>query len=193
MGTIPVGNYGYGAGTAPVQNTRIGNPGDPVGRALVGLGQQVTQIAEQKDAEQDALARVRAANALSAHEIELAKARQQFDEEVRTGAVPFEQAEAEWGSRSQKLKPMKPPAGMDPELSLRYEEGLRGQQERANLGVRDVVIDARRSAFRSEAQKAFDLNEQTASVTGNTEEAIARNNAVLTTLRAGGMDEAQAQ
>lgn len=193
MAKIPVGNYGYGAGTAPVQNTRIGNPGDPVGRALVGLGQQVTQIAEQKDAEQDALARVRAANALSAHEIELAKARQQFDEEVRTGVVPFEQAEAEWGARSQKLKPMKPPAGMDPELSLRYEEGLRGQQERANLGVRDVVIDARRSAFRSEAQKAFDLNEQTASVTGNTEEAIARNNAVLTTLRAGGMDEAQAQ
>lgn len=193
MAKIPVGNYGYGAGTAPVQNTRIGNPGDPVGRALVGLGQQVTQIAEQKDAEQDALARVRAANALSAHEIELAKARQQFDEEVRTGVVPFEQAEAEWGARSQKLKPMKPPAGMDPELSLRYEEGLRGQQERANLGVRDVVIDARRSAFRSEAQKALDNNEILASTTGKTEEVIARNNAVYTTLRASGMDEAQAQ
>jgi hypothetical protein len=193
MAKIPVGNYGYGAGTAPVQNTRIGNPGDPVGRALVGLGQQVTQIAEQKDAEQDALARVRATNALSAHEIELAKARQQFDEEVRTGVVPFEQAEAEWSKRSQKLAPMKPPAGLDPEAALRFDEGIKGQRERADLGVRDVVIDARRSAFRAESQKAIDNFELQAAITGNTEEGVARVNAMVTTLRAGGMDEAQAQ
>lgn len=193
MGTIPVGNYGYGAGTAPVQNTRIGNPGDPVGRALVGVGQQITQIGEQRDAEADALARVRAANALSAHEIDLAKARQQFDEEVRTGVVPFEQAEAEWSTRAGKLKPMKPPAGLDPEAMLRYDAQIRQQGERATLGVRDVAMDARRAAFRSEAQQAIDGFEQQAAITGETEASVARVNAMVNTLRAGGMDEAQAQ
>lgn len=202
MAQIPLGNFDSVQVQAPVRTGAPDNSGALAkGRAAEGLGQTVAefglrgnaQLQQQRQAENDALVRAKAANALSDYELQLGAAQEDYANRMQSGMVDFDKAGAGWEETVAKLPPVQAPTGMDPALTERFNGAIRQTQERAKLKVAGVAEVAKRADLQKTAAEALDKNEQVAAMPGQSaEEAVARNQGMLPLLRAAGFDEAKA-
>jgi hypothetical protein len=206
MARIPMGNFEMPSVQAPVRTGAPDNSGAMAGaRALqeasnvgmsVGegfLSQAVEQQAKERR-EAESLARVDMVNASSEYEIQVSAAQDRFDKDMQAGKIDFRNAEHEWGNRVGQLKPPPLPVGADQVLSAQFNGALKQTDLKARLKVQGFALSAKQAHIEASAADTLSKNVMVAGMPGgNTEEAIARNQALLPLLRGAGYDETKSQ
>ena len=122
MAQIPLGNFGRMV-PAPEQG-RVVTPdpgtldrgGQAIARGIAQVGQDIQQAQQEKAREDQALARVKASNALIDRESQLKTIANDIGEKMRTGEVGYDKAESVYADTVSKLNPLDTP-GLD-EVSL---------------------------------------------------------------------------
>lgn len=155
---IPVGNFGT-RGADPVQHTRVANPGtddlDAAGRLAGTVNALATNHLQKERAEDEALARAKATNALWDHELQVRGAADDVAERVATGELPYQEAEAFYQERVGKIEAPQV-GGLDAVTTEQLRGGLSRNAETGRQTVTRVTGLAKRADFRGQFFTALD-------------------------------------
>lgn len=168
MATIPIGP---GVRVAPeVVQSRVITP-DPglQSRGAQQLASSVQSAAmgvlEQQKREDQALARVKASNALFERETQISTINNDLAEQVRMGTLSYDKLEEAYQGAVSKLEPLQVQG-----LSEAEVEGMGLAQQRLQLagqdGIRKLAITARGDAAKGELATMFDMNGKDAAMPG---------------------------
>lgn len=160
MARIPTGNFGQGAGTAPLVRSRVSSAGmDDVAQAVGQLasvaGQVGNSMATEEMHEAEGLARAKAANAQLDYELQVGDVQRKLEDDVATGTVPYGEAPSRYQEAIGKIE-APAIAGLTPDLQLAYNRGIERTRAAGQLGVDRVVRTARRADFRGQFDAALD-------------------------------------
>lgn len=158
MARIPVGNFGY-RGSDPVQHTRVANPGtddlDAAGRLAGTVNALATKELQKQRAEDEALARAKATNALWNHELQVRGAADDIAERVSSGELDYQEAEGVYQERVSKIEPPQV-NGLDAVTTEQMRGGLSRNAETGRQAVARVTGVAKRADFRGQFFTALD-------------------------------------
>ncbi|MGH3799428.1 MAG: hypothetical protein ACREPD_04990 [Stenotrophomonas sp.] len=167
MAKIPQGNFGQGAGQAPVVQTRVSGAGrDAVAQAvgeLADTGSRIAnhaQVLQEQEArrqktEDEALARAKAANAQLDYEIEVQDRTLATQDAVVTGGLNYEQAKEQYAAEIGKIKAPEV-QGLAPDMQIAYERGIQRTQRSGELKINSAVQKAQRADLQTQYTSALD-------------------------------------
>ena len=167
MARIPLGPFESATVQAPVQRSRVSNPGTlPIADAAQRLGQTGMNIAggmlrdaeqdrQRQKAEDEALARAKAANALLDDEVQVKATTEALQQRVQTGELDWRKAREEAEKAFSQLK-VAPVEGLAPDDAERMQGGIKRNRMAGDLAVKTIADGARRSEFRGQFDAALD-------------------------------------
>jgi len=195
MARIPMGNFGQGATTAPLQRTRIAGGDDPVARAVGQLadvmGGGAARAIEIERQNREGLARAKAANSSLDYEISVNDAALQLQQEVESGIVPYQESERHYSDR---LAQIEVPTVQDlpPDMQVAYEGGIKRTQRAGQLTVARAALSARHADFKGQFVAALDKLGKIAGMPNADIDGINERAAAFAPLaRQAGLDDAQ--
>lgn len=167
MARIPMGSFESATVQAPVQHSRARNEGTlAIADAAQRLGQTGMNVAggmlrdaaqdrQREQAENEALARAKAANALLDDEVQIKATTEALQQRVQTGDLDWRKAreEAEKAFTSLKVAPVE---GLAPDDAERMQGGIKRNRMAGDLAVKAIADTARRSEFRGQFDAALD-------------------------------------
>lgn len=205
MAQIPLGNFDSVRAPTPGGNANGGAPDlggalaaggakVEVGRTLMQEGAQgaaqATQLLAQRKAEDEALARAKAANALADHELKVKTVDMDIAARVASKDLPYDQAEAEHDKLVGQLPAIDIP-GAGPVLQEQIRGGQANTVTAGRLGLHNVVQQAKRDDFRSQFAQNLDTQAKLAALPGADIATInARVEAYIPLGRQAGIDDA---
>lgn len=196
MAKIPMGNFGVGAGTAPLVRSRVSGAGlDAVPEALGQVANQALGLSlamqRQEKEEADGLARAKAANAQLDYELEVGDLQRSMEDDVATGAVPYPEAQSRYQESVGKIQVPAIP-GLDEPMQLAYTRGIERTKAGGVKAIDRVVRTARRADFRGQFEQSLDKLGKIAGMPGaDIGAVIARAEAVSPLAKQAGLDDAQ--
>lgn len=135
--------------------TRAGAAMADAGRALVGVGATLADIHDREVAEERALARAQASNALLDDEIETTQIVEGIQRQIAAGELDWREAAQSYAD-AQADRTVVPPKGLDAADIEQFGGGRRRVHQRGLLAVQQVVADARKVEFRAQFDAALD-------------------------------------
>lgn len=172
---IPMGNFGQGATTGPVQHTRINTSGMDNGQTvqaaqnvagvLGGIVDENRRIEAQKEQEDDALERVKLGNGLMMHEIDAQKKADEIQQRVMTGQLSYEEAEKTYDEEISELKPPVLDTN-NPVFAETLLGGVKRNEYKARSSVSSFVEGAKKVDYKNQIQSSLDLIGKKASMPG---------------------------
>ena len=169
MARIPLGNFGQGAGTAPLQRTRIENPVGAVADATLGLAQTVGNIAQQRiekiRQDNDDLARAKASNALLDHEIAIKDKAKAIEDRIAVGDLDYRDADKTFEEEVGQIDPPKL-EGMNPALAETMQGGIKRINFNGRTQIDQAVETAKRADFKGQVEAAVDKLSKLAGLPG---------------------------
>jgi hypothetical protein len=168
MARIPLGNFGQGAGTAPLQQTRIANPvgaaGDAVGR-LADIAGNIAQRELVKDVdENEALARAKASNARTAHDLQVRAKADDITGRVQRGEIAYDQAEKVYDEEVGAIET--PDLKLPPAVAEAYHGAISNNRLAGRLTIQNAAQAARRDDGKAQFAAALDLGAKEAAAPG---------------------------
>lgn len=151
MAQIPLGNFGRVAVQTDVAQNRViaadPNTQNRANQQVAGALQNIgLNIFDQRNREEQALARVKASNALIDRESQIKTIATDLDEKMRTGQLPYEKSEEAYNSAVSQLDPLETPG-----LDLAQQGEIGNSLKRIQLGGLDSI---RASAAKGRIQSA---------------------------------------
>ncbi len=195
MARIPTGNFGQGAGAAPLQRTRVSGQGmDDVAQAAGTLGNTALQVSSrmQYEAREEAegLARAKAANAQLDYELQVANVQRTLEDDVAGGAVPYADAPTRYQDAIGKIEVPVIPDLPEP-LQMAYTRGIDRTKAAGQQSIDRVVRTARRADFKGQFEQSLDKLGKIAGMPGaDIAAVIARAEAVTPLAKQAGLDDA---
>lgn len=195
MARIPTGNFGQGAGTAPLQRSRVSGQGmDDVAQAAGALGNTALQVSSrmQYEAKEEAegLARAKAANAQLDYELQVANVQRTLEDDVAGGAVPYADAPTRYQDAIGKIEVPVIPDLPEP-LQMAYTRGIDRTKATGQQSIDRVVRTARRADFKGQFEQSLDKLGKIAGMPGaDIAAVIARAEAVTPLAKQAGLDDA---
>lgn len=156
---IPLGNFGL-RGPDPVQHSRASGDGiDAAARAgqqlgAVAVGVGAGMVADQR-AEDEALARARAGNALLDREIQIKTLHADLEQRLIDGSLHHGEAVNAYRSALNDLE-LPSVEGLDPVGAENYQNGLKRIEFAGLAGVQQAAEKAKRVEFKSQTDGALD-------------------------------------
>ncbi|WP_286975395.1 hypothetical protein [Pseudomonas sp.] len=149
MAQIPLGNFGNAVPAAQPGRVVTIDPSDRGAQALAGAVQGTAMdVINQKNKEDQALARVKASNSLIDRESQLKTISADIGEKMRTGEIPYDKGEESYTAAVTKLAPIETP-GLDEVTVAEFGNSIK----RLNNGGLDQIRKAA-SVARVESAKA---------------------------------------
>jgi hypothetical protein len=202
MARIPLGNFGQVAVSPEVQTAQVSGGSDAVAAAVDRLGRTVGHIADQqtelerqREAEAkrqaEAMARAKAADVQVQYELDVQSATLDVSQQVQSGAVPYQQADAAYKAALDKITPPSP-GNLDPALAVHFQTGLTQTRAKGQLAMRKVATDAQQADFRGQFGSVLDKLGKLAGLPGaDVAQINARAEAFAPLARQAGLDEGQ--
>lgn len=158
MARIPMGNFGSVMPQVQASQVQVPNMG-AVSQAVGNLAETGMRIGAQLQHEQeqdaDGLARAKAANAQLDYELQVSTVSKQFEDDIATGAMPYQEAAGRYQDAVGKLEVPKID-GLKPDMQLAYDRGIKRTQMGATAGIDRVVRTAQRADFKGQFDGALD-------------------------------------
>ncbi len=202
MAQIPMGAFGQATVVPRPNRSSVDLSGtEAAGRAIAQAGQVGMEIADQnlrmqqaerqrEQNERDALARVRAANAVLDHELQTRAVVEGLQAEVADGSLDWRKAEEEYQARLAKI-PAPQIDDLDPVGIEQSQGGVRRNAESGRQMIRTMVGTARRAEFKTQFDSGLDTLGKLAGAPGADIEAInAQADGFVPVGRAAGVDGA---
>lgn len=167
--------HGYGFAEPQVRHTNIANVGGAAEAArarlgAVAMGMGADMLAEEKQ-KQQAESQLKAARALGEYELAVDTARSDIALQLQEGRITHDKAE---GALSAAISQIERPKmdGIDPETQARLGMQLEQMPQRAILGFRPAISEARQGAMQADVIANFDLMGKKAAMPGANVEQI---------------------
>lgn len=166
MAQIPLGNFGRAVPVAEQGRVVTVDPSDRGAQALAGTMQNVAMaVIDQKNKEDQALARVKASNALIDRESQLKTIGAEIGEKMRLGEVSHDKAEEAYTAAVSKLDPLDTP-GLDEATMGEVGNSLKRLQNGGLDFVRKAAAGARIESARSDLVSRMDMLGKDAALPG---------------------------
>lgn len=168
MAQIPMGNFATARAVPAPEQGRVVTPDASNRGALAAAGavQDAAQNAiNQKNREDQALARVKASNALIDRESQLKTIGADITEKMRTGQITWDKAEEAYNSAASKLTPLDTP-GLDEVAAGEVGNSLKRLQISGLDRVREAADGARIDSARADITSRMDLLGKDAALPG---------------------------
>lgn len=166
MAQIPLGNFGRAVPVAEQGRVVTIEPNDRGAQALAGTVQNVAvDLINQRNKEDQALARVKASNALIDRESQLKTIGAEIGEKMRIGEVSHDKAEEAYAAAVSKLDPLDTP-GLDEVTMGEVGNSLKRLQNGGLDFVRQAAAGARVESARSDLVSRMDMLGKDAALPG---------------------------
>lgn len=166
MAQIPLGNFGRAVPVAEQGRVVTIDPNDRGAQALAGTVQNVAvDLINQRNKEDQALARVKASNALIDRESQLKTIGAEIGEKMRIGEVSHDKAEEAYTAAVSKLDPLDTP-GLDEVTMGEVGNSLKRLQNGGLDFVRQTAAGARIDSARSDLVSRMDMLGKDAALPG---------------------------
>lgn len=152
-----------------VQHTQISGAGLAAGAQAVErlanvAGNMAQKFGDDQRAEASALARAKAANALTEHDLKIRALTDDVSGRVTRGEIPYEKAGEVYATESAKIQT--PQLDLDPAIAEHYQGGVRNNVTAGELQIGNSVKVARRADGRLQIDKMLDDNQKLAGAPG---------------------------
>jgi hypothetical protein len=147
---INIGNFGYSERevTPVVDKSGVGN-------ALIATGGRIQNTLDDIQRNREALQRAKAANAVVSYQLAVEETGRGLEEDLASGAVNWENADAEYGERVKKLEV--PQFELDNAIDRENSNGaIAHAQERGRLAIQPQVFAARQRDGVAQLDQFFD-------------------------------------
>ncbi len=202
MGQIPLGNFDEVRVSNPVQtgtpdlsgSLQAGRAGQQLGETMVNLAERGMQVHQQRQAqeaqEDEALARAKAANALTRHELQVRSLALDVSNRAQTGTLDYNHAGEAYDEEASKIEVEEIP-NLPPDLAEHYRGGIANNALGARLTVDSAARQAKRDDGKAQFFTSLDELNKLAGLPGADISAInAKAAAFIPLARAAGLDEA---
>lgn len=167
------------------------------GRTAMAVGERVAQAEERRareeEARRQALGRVQLGAASMQYEAQVFEEQARFSQDLAAGRIDHRNAEREWASRIERLRPPTLDFDHDRVAAEQYQVLIEQTRQRALVKNETARVRAEQAHFEATAIDTLNRVVMVAGMPdGNVEEGIARIRAMEPMLRAAGYDEARA-
>lgn len=178
---IPVGNFGFQVPQVSRTHVEVSNVG-AAGKGMQALGDEGMQIVsaaiEEKRKADEALAKVKAANAVLDREVAVDSISKDLEQQIATGTLPYTDAHKEYQKRVSALD-MPDMTGLDPVTAENFSRGLKRVDFKGIAPVDRAVATAQHADLRAQTDGMLDKLGKKASLPGADPSQIIAESAII--------------